>query len=166
MTNDPYATPSASGYETLHAGGGLVSQAAIQQLVGTRPWVIFFAVMMFIGSGFLVLGALGMAMMGGMSSITSSRSATPFPAGIGFALAAVYLVLAVVYVFPGVKLVQYASAISRLVRTRQESDLVMALDRQRSFWKLVGIMMIVMIGLYVLFIIGVVLSGVAAASRF
>lgn len=30
MTNDPYATPSASGYETLHAGGGLVSQAAIQ----------------------------------------------------------------------------------------------------------------------------------------
>ena len=166
MTNDPYATPSASGYETLHAGGGLVSQAAIQQLVGTRPWVIFFAVMMFIGSGFLVLGALGMAMMGGMSSIVSSRSATPFPAGIGFALAAVYLVLAVVYVFPGVKLVQYASAISRLVRTRQESDLVMALDRQRSFWKLVGIMMIVMIGLYVLFIIGVVLSGVAAASRF
>lgn len=166
MTNDPYATPSASGYETLHAGGGLVSQAAIQQLVGTRPWVIFFAVMMFIGSGFLVLGALGMAMMGGMSSIASSRSATPFPAGIGFALAAVYLVLAVVYVFPGVKLVQYASAISRLVRTRQESDLVMALDRQRSFWKLVGIMMIVMIGLYVLFIIGVVLSGVAAASRF
>ena len=165
MTNDPYATPSVSGYESMHAAGGLVSEAAIQQLVGTRPWVIFFAVMMFIGSGFQVLGALGMAMMGGRSSMAGSRGASPFPAGIGFAIAAVYLVLAIVYVFPGVKLVQYAGAISRLVRTRQESDLVMALDRQRSFWKLVGILMIVMMALYFLVIIGAVLSGVAAASR-
>lgn len=74
---------------------------------------------------------------------------------IGF----IYLVLAVLYFFPALKLTQYASRIASLRESHSEQDLVSALDAQRSFWAFVGIMAIVTIGLYLL---GILIAIVAA----
>ncbi len=171
METDPYSSPAENPSGSNLASAGLVSAAAVQQLAATKPWVRFISVMTFIGAGFMSLGAAGMAMMGAMGVTgamgASSRNqvANPFVGGMGFGVAALYMVLAIVYLFPGVKLWKYVTAIAELIRTGRDEDLVAALNQQRSFWKFMGIMMIIMICLYILATVGVVIVGVAAAMK-
>jgi len=171
MITDPYATPT-----TIPYGGessfppGLVSVAAVQQLAATKPWVMFISIMTFIGAGFTLLAALGMFFAGfAMNTADMSKATQSNPAfGIfGFAgLGAIYVVLAFGYIYAGVKLWKYASAIGSLLQTGSEADLVAALNQQRSFWKFVGILTIIMIVISLVSIVGVaVAAGVAAASH-
>ncbi len=74
------------------------------------------------------------------------------PAFIGV----IYIIFGVIYFIPTFKLNQYASKIKLLVHAPSEKNLVEALDKQRSFWKVVGIFMILTIALYILAIIGIV----------
>jgi hypothetical protein len=137
---NPYAPPQAAfdqppGLEALEAGA--VPDIIVEKLRGTRPWVIFLAIVGFLGAGFL--GLVGMLMLG-MGSLGTGASAK-IPAALGL----VYIVPAIVMVFPSVGLLRYGSAIGRLVRDPRMERLIVALDLQRSFWKLVGILTAAMI---------------------
>lgn len=161
MESDPYSTPAASSFDG--SGVGLVSVAAVEQLAATKPWVRFVSVMIFIGAGFLLLMAALMGVMGGTLAKSASATGNPFGNWMGYALMAVYAVMAAVHIVPGVKLWKYANSIAVLLQTGRDEDLVAALNRQRSFWKLVGIMILVIIALYVVgIIVGVVFAGMSA----
>lgn len=169
MESNPYTTPVVSGERIdLFAGSGLVSGAAIQKLAGTKPWVRLLSVISFIASGFMLLGAGSLVLMGTVSSIAASgRTGSALPASFGIAIAIAYAVFALIYLYPGVKLWKYANSIARLMHTQSEVDLVDALDQQRGFWKFIGIMVAIIIGLYivamVLMVVGV--AGMAAFRR-
>jgi len=153
MNTDPYSAPRSDPHDpSILAEAGMVSAAAVAQLAATKPWVRFISVIMFVGVGFMLMAAAGMAMVavvGGMGHL-GNQANNPLSGPMGFGVIAFYVALSIVYVYPGVKLWKYASSIAMLIRTGRNADLVAALNQQRSLWKFVGILMIVVIVLYVI----------------
>lgn len=158
---NPYAPPTSPYAQAPAmappAPGGAVSEQSVEMLRQTRPWVMLMGVLCFIGSAFMLLGGLGMMAMGAMASATAKSSAAPMALGV------IYIPLAGLYVYPGLKLTKYGGAIGRLLQSRAPADLDAALLEQKSFWKFAGITTVVMIVLYIVLIIGMMAVGVGTA---
>jgi len=160
---NPYTPPRAEAgnyapYPQSNAGAPGVADTAIELLRQTRPWVQFISILCFLGSAFMLMASAGMFLAGAVGG-TSKTEAYPV-AMVG----AIYLPLAAVYIYPGIKLWSFASAISRLIVTRSASDLENALRHQKSFWKFSGISAIALMLLYVVIIAGIVLYSVMKAT--
>lgn len=167
--SNPYIASSTAIFSDHQSGSSQITAEVVRQLSGTRPWVRFISIMVFIGAGFMVLAGLGMLVFGviggaAMSKVGAGSSEGAMVAGIPVLMAVIYLVLAVIYIFPGVKLWKYASRIAELEASGSAESLAAALGEQRTFWKFVGIVAIIMISLYLLVIVGAVIASVAAAS--
>ncbi|MFT3767907.1 MAG: hypothetical protein QM820_20855 [Minicystis sp.] len=151
--DNPYLPPQSAGvdYSSGDAApdSGEVPAPIVDLLRQTRPWVMFLAILGFIGTGLMALVGLGMLGMGKMGNL---------PAGVGF----VYIVLAVIYLFPAVRLLRYASSIGLLLRDPRMERLRVAIESQKSFWKLVGIMTAIIVALYPIAIVIGVFVAVAA----
>jgi hypothetical protein len=160
---NPYSPPAASPapypgvsppYEAPSTAGA-VSDLAVEMLRQTRPWVMFLAILSFIACALMIVMGLLMTGIGLMA---------PGPAGakgIQAMVGIVYLPFGFLYIYPGIKMWMYGSAIGRLVATRAPGDLEAALLQQKSFWKFSGIAAIVMVGLYILIFIGAIAVGIA-----
>ena len=166
MNNDPYTSPLADPFGSTSGMSAGVSAAAVRQLEATKPWVRFFSVLIFIGAGFMLLAAAGLAIVGtvGAAAGSGKGAMAGMRGGMGIVIAVVYAALAFVYIFPGLKLWKYANAIAALLGSGSEADLVDALDQQRAFWRFMGIVAIVVLSIYVLVIAGVVVTSVVAAA--
>lgn len=146
----PYGTPSADPAATQNTR---VSDLAIDMLRRTKGWVKFLSILGFIGSGFMILGAIGIFSMG-----------NTIGGGFGVGIGVIYLAMSALYIYPCVLLWQYGSSINKLMQSRESIDLETALDKQRGFWKFVSIMAIIIISVYlmmILFFIGLGASGLA-----
>jgi hypothetical protein len=80
-------------------------------------------------------------------------------------MGAMYLLMAVFYVYPAIKLWSYGSRIGKLKSSLSVADLNASLHEQRRFWKFTGIVVIIMMIIYLLFVVGLVAAGAMAASR-
>lgn len=164
---DPYKAPEAT-LETKPASRPTdlsITENMIAALKRTRPWVFFLSILGFIGAGFMALAGLTMLGMGIVgSSIGNDADGLPIAASIG--MSAMYIVMAVVYVIPCVFLIKYAIAIGRIDLGGAEA-IEDALERQKTFWRTLGIMVLVLMGLYVfamvLVIVGAVIYGASRA---
>jgi hypothetical protein len=169
MENNPYAAPVDQRHQASTGFGSMVPPDAVEMLAKTKPWVRFISVITFIGAGFMLLAGGVMTLAGGgiFAAASSSGGMPPALAGsMGAILAGFYVFLAIVYIYPGVKLWKYASAIGRLIQSGSEEDLVAALKQQKSFWKFVGIVFLAMLVIYIVTIIGVaVFAAFGAASK-
>lgn len=162
----PYQTPqSPNSLAQTMTHGGDVSAIAISHLVRTRKWVRLCSVLGFIGSALMLLGSLGMMVTGGAVSSASRLQGSAFGAGFMIGMAVMYIVIAFLYIYPSLRLWQYASSITGLENGRTSFDLEAALDRQRSFWKYVGIMITVTLVVYAVVIVIVVIGAVASGMR-
>jgi len=168
VINNPYASPAlTASYGSPDPGmpyrtddRAEVSDAAVEMLRQTKPWVTFLSVMAFIGSGLMLLGGGAMMLMGAIAGGSGNAGALP-----SAALGAIYIPLAFLYIYPALKLWGFSSAIGRLLGTRASMDLEMALAQQKSFWKFAGIMTIVMMVLYALVFVGAIVVGIAAGRH-
>ncbi len=156
--NSLYAPPNSAVSPVYHQTGQ-VPPGSIQALRETRPWVLLLAILGMLGTGLMLLGGLGMLLMG-----ASASRATGMPAGMMAGMAILYLFIAVLYLYPIIKLFKYASAISRLNHSGAASDMEDALRQQKSFWKFVGIAAILVIVVYIIVIAVVGVGAVRAAS--
>jgi hypothetical protein len=86
------------------------------------------------------------------------------PAGMMAGLGIVYLVLALLYIFPALYLLKYSSSIGRFVGSGRAGDLEDALQQQRKFWKFVGVLAIVMMVMFVLGMIAAIAIPVFMAG--
>ena len=137
----------------------------INHLVRTRGWVRLCSVLGFISSALMILAGLAMLLGGAASSTLANKSSSSiYGSGMMAGMGIFYLVFSILYIFPSLRLWQYASSISNLESSQQTLDLETALDRQRSFWKFVGIMITVTIILYIVAIAVFTIGAVAAAS--
>ncbi len=75
-----------------------------------------------------------------------------------------YLLLSGLYIYPGIKLWKYGSIIGRLLGSRTEFDLQLALKEQRAFWKFTGIAVIAIAVLTFIAMIFSAVVGVGAAG--
>jgi hypothetical protein len=110
----------------------------------TRPWVRFMSIMVFIGAGFAALCGLSMFLLEATGDMVATKNEAflGVPGG-GFLLGLLYLVLAVVYIAPGIFLSRYATAIKALDSTQTSQALEKALKYQKSFWRYVGILTVI-----------------------
>lgn len=153
---DAYAPPR-SVVRDVAGGSGLMTERVVASLRKTRPWVLFIAILGFIGAAFTLVASIPMFLGGGMMGMSgmdgldagAGLAGTGFMIGIG----AMYLLLAVIYFIASLYLLRYANAIKRAVNGLNASDLEVALDAQASFWKLVGILSIVSIVLMIVFMV-------------
>ena len=138
---------------------GPVTEEMVQHLRDTKPWVRFLSIMMFIGSGLMILGALFMLLAGAISR--------DLGAVFGAMMAFVYILLAALYIYPSLMLFKYASSIQSLVRDRNPRSMTDALGYQKAFWRFAGILTMVMLCVYALVLIVLMFVGIAGlASRF
>jgi hypothetical protein len=141
---NPYAAPTT---EVTRSNEGQDSVALLGQ---TRPWVLAMSIMMFLGSAFMLLASALVL----MTTLALDSKMSP-------ALSLVYLPFGVLYIYPAVKLLSYASAISRVMRSGAASDFEAALRHQKSFWKYCAIATLVLIASYFVFVIGLAFFTVA-----
>lgn len=143
---NPYAPSESSviGNTFSYAHGhGQVPAEAVEALRQTRPWVLLLAILGSIATGLMVLGGVSIAIF----SASSAGGATMIGMAFG------YLIVALLYIYPILKLFRYSGAISRLVRSGSSADLVDALRHQKSFWRFIGIITCVLVVLYLLIIV-------------
>ncbi len=130
----PHTAPAAHSFDGS-APAEQVSEATVQLLHQTRPWVLFFSVIMFLGSAFSLLnGTITLCILGSRGGYGVSP---------GLLMVFVYVPMSVLYVYPAKKLYGYGTAIGRLTASRQVSDLEAALGEQKAYWKFLGILTIV-----------------------
>ena len=154
-----------SGVEATAGMVGLTPRAQ-QYLDETRPWVQFISIWTFVMAGFMVLGGLGLlaaSVLGGLAA----RNQTGFGAfgsviGGGL-LALLYVVLAFVYIAPGLYLSRYARAIAHLRAKASAAALEDALKHQKSFWRYAGIVMAIGLVVAIVVMVVAVAAGVIAA---
>lgn len=128
----------------------MVSENMIGSLNATRPWVKFLAILGFVFTGLAILGGLGM--MAAFSLVPAKQG---MPGFFGPVFGLIYILMGVfMYLIPCLYLLRYGQAIDGIPVSGQAA-LEQALDKQKSFWKYVGILSIVLIVLYVLVLLGV-----------
>ena len=146
--SSPYTTTAANAASS----GGAVSANVLEALRGTKGWVKLVGVLLFIGAAFTVIAAVGMTV--GMGMMGSQKGAMPF--GVAVLIGLVYVALAAIYIFLGLYLVKCAGAIGRLLTDVQVTTLGEALQYQRKFWRLAGILVLISLVLAVLGIVAAI----------
>lgn len=150
------STPAVSLYGSASGGAGdIAAPSTVAMLAATKPWVRFLSVVVWLGIAIMLILAVCMAII----------STQPMPRGVArgvfMIFAAAYGSFAFLYILPAIKLWKYASRIGSLVETRSGTALDAALNEQRGFWKVIGVMTIIMIFLMLAAIMG---SAVLASN--
>jgi hypothetical protein len=154
---DPYKAPQASLDAPAPATTSAEVPASVVLLLDqTRPWVKLVSVLFFIALGLMVLGLIIVVTVMGASGKLGPTGMSAF---IPFAI------MMLLYVLPTVYLWQYAGHIRRLKAGGGWPALQDALASQKSFWKYIGILAIVVMGLYLLAIVGGGMFGALRSGR-
>lgn len=133
--------PPGTAVDDVQRGGGAVTAAMVEALRGTKGWVLFIGILLFIAAVFM--GLAGLMMVVGMGIAGLADEGMPGGTAVMAGMGVLYLISAAIYIFMGLYLVQYAGACSKVVKDAQAGDLEAALDHQRKFWKLGGIMALI-----------------------
>jgi hypothetical protein len=144
-----YAPPRAVVADISKAGSG-ITDTMLTHLRATRPWTLLVAVVLIIFAVFMLLGTAGI-ILGGLA-VSMGAKGVGESLAIFLVLGIVYGVGAVTYMLMGIYLAKYSSAISTVVMTGHAQDMTQALEQQRKFWKLAGIITLVMTVLTVIWI--------------
>ena len=148
---NPYQAPLADGEHAPPAEGHWDEEEVPPRILDlfrqARPWVIFLAIVGFASSGLMIIAGLWFMTASAQTKLTGYL-------GIGYA------VLGALYLLPSLLLFQYGSSIGRLVRSGDMYGLADAVGQQKSFWKLVGVLTLVLIGGYALVLLGAAVIGV------
>ena len=149
--------PSAHG--GTQGSGGEVAPGIVTILGSTKPWVRFLAVLGFLGLGMLVLGAVAILLIP-----EGPAGTVPFAARL--AASFIYLLSGLLQLPAILSLNRYASRIAGLVASRNTADLEEALRAQNSFWRYVGILVLVMMILSALgTVAAIVIVGAGILTR-
>ena len=85
-------------------------------------------------------------------------------AGFGAVQGRMFLVMAAFYLVPSYFLLRYGQEIGRFLRHSGVRELERAITAQKSFWKLVGIITLVVTALYAVLILVIVVMAVAGIA--
>lgn len=136
----------------MQVTANMLTDGMLDSLRRTRPWVIFLAILGFIFTAFMIVA--GIWMIAAFSIIGSMPVQQPLPRffgpAFGLGIGAAEIVAAVfMYLLPCIILFRYGSAIGRMAPGNIQLAVEDALTRQKSFWKYLGILMIVLLVLRV-----------------
>ena len=150
MTNQ-YNPPLSNVADVSRPSTAGITDTMLDAMRGTKPWVLLIGIVLIISAVFMVLGTFGIMMAG-----TIGKEALGTEAGALLGVGAMYAVMSIIYIMMGIYLFKYSSAIGRLLDSSSAVDMEEALNSQRKFWKVAGIITAVMLVLMVLGIIAAI----------
>lgn len=139
-------------------GPGPLSEL-VRVLTDTKPWLRFFAVLLFICCGLMVVGGLISIIAGLGTSIPGSMIFT-------LIIGLLYMAIGLLYLFPGMHLNNAANAIRDLELNSSPQAVAMPLIHQYKYWRFIGILTIVAMVLGVLFMLIAIGVGLSVMNRF
>jgi len=134
----------------------------IDPLRRTRPWMKFVAIVGFVDSGFAALGALMMMASFSVLPVPAERQAVPH--GLFILMGLMYLVAAGLAFVPSLLLFRYAMSLDRIEQNGTLEKLATAMERQHTFWKFMGICLIIGICLGILGTIAMIAFSFSMAA--
>ena len=148
-TENPYKSPEAPVAQTPVEEGKLTSKM-LQYLNDAAPWTKFMGVLGYILTGFMALGAIGVFIGGSVA-----------PQALGFAaFAAPTAVTSLIVGALTFFLARFSFRVGKQIRAYSGSgrpeDLEEAFRNNRTLWKLIGILSVVLLAITVL---GMILPG-------
>jgi len=120
------------------------------------------SILSFVGSGMMILLGFVIVLASVWGGFGTTRSNSPISGLAGVFTGLFYMAMAFLYIAPGVFLHRYAGAIRELKRAGTADALEAALKHQKSFWRYMGIMSAIGIGLVIIAIV----AGIALAFVF
>jgi hypothetical protein len=126
-----------------------ITSHMVDSMRSTRPWALFISILGFISVGFMLLAAIAIMVLGSVLP----QELDGFPAVL---MGIMYIIMSFFYLVPSIYLFRYASAIASFLDTMSESEMESALSYQKSFWKFVGILGIIMIACAILGVIAAI----------
>lgn len=143
MTTGPAPVPAQQlSYVAPGVEAVVLTPRALELLRQTRPWVQFIGLVLLVVSALVI----AVAAVGGVLMVVQQEPAHAIP----FVL---YLVVALLYLFPGIYLRRYAARLRDALNLRDSGHLEAAMEAQKSFWRLVGVLTAIVVGLYALVIV-------------
>lgn len=151
-------------FSTLGSATSLSPDDA-DQIHATAKWARLVAILGFVFLGILLIVGLTMgSFLGRVLAMNAAMTGQvmPFdPTMIGLLYGVVFLVAVVIYFFPTLFLYQYATRTLRALRGGFDAQqFSQGVGAQRSFFAYIGILMIILVGLYA---IGGIFIGIAMA---
>lgn len=141
--------------EVIEVKDGLtLSNKELAFLKEAAKWANFLAILGFIGIGFMVIFAFFASAL--FAFLPSSQTIPGFMGGL---FTVVYLILAAIYFFPVYYLYGFASRTKKAIIFSDNTAISKAFEFLKSHYKFIGILYIVLMGLYVL-------GGIFAAIGF
>jgi len=126
-----------------------LSPAGVGYLLETAKWTKFLSILGFIGIGLMVIGGL-------VVSTTMSQ----FAGGQAAVMGVVYVIMSAIYFFPILYLYKFSNDLKEALNRSNGSQLELALGNLKSHYKFIGILTIVLLGIYLLVFL---FAGAAAA---
>ncbi len=128
-----------------------ITEEARAGLKTAASWSYFLAILGFVGIGFMALAGIAMIVMSGFMSDMMQQADSPFPFPF-WMFSFFYLVLAGLYFFPVLYLFKFANLMKAALRDTDNRNLTESIINLGRHYKFLGIMVIVLIGLYVVMI--------------
>jgi len=117
-------------------------------LAQTKPWVRFLSVLGFIGTGLAVIVFLVGSVGGGVAP-GPMELIIMVPMGVLF------------YLVPSILLWRYANRINDFLGAANPASFSTALTAQKSFWKYLGILALIIVAIYgVMFVVGGLIAAI------
>lgn len=131
-------------------------------LAETSKWAKFLAILGFIFCGLIILVAIFAGSI--LSSMVSRYGGDTMPGFGGAFISIIYILVALLYFFPCLYLFRFATKMQVALKNNDQEILVGSFKNLKSCFRFVGILTIVVLSLYVLFLIFVII-GLATVSR-
>ncbi|MDR2409106.1 MAG: hypothetical protein LBE13_13465 [Bacteroidales bacterium] len=133
-----------------------VTENAKAYLSTAASWAKFWAIIMFIGVGFIALCGLLIITVG--SSLPSM-----WPSGYFTLTGLFYVGFAVIMFFPALYLLRFSQKTQEALANNDAQVLAVSFQNMKSYWKFIGILSIIVIALCIIFIPIVAITSAVAA---
>lgn len=135
-----------------------ITPESVAYLATTAKWTKFLSILGFVFSGFLLTAGLVLSVFfGSVSSQLESTTKLPF-FNTSF-IGVIYLVIALIYIWPVIYLNNFSNYATRAVQTGNTEKLTSAMLSLKRLFKYMGILMIIMLVIYLIAMVAVVVAG-------
>jgi hypothetical protein len=150
IIEEPIAAPAPEPED----GGMYLTGMTIYDLNRAAKWAKFIAIFGFVCAGLLAIVAL---FISSIFSMIAAYSSTPIPAAMGGFLSVVYLIIAALIFVFNLFLYQFANRTITGLAIKHAETVERGIHRLQSYFKAMGIMLIIELGLFALcFVFGVI----------
>jgi hypothetical protein len=151
--------------QTAPKSGMELTEEAQGYLLEAGKWAYFLSIIGFIICGLVLLAAIfAGSLFTRIAQMQPENATAALMAGAGGFVTFFYLLIDVIYFFFSLYLYQFGSKIKQSIKLSDSDYLTRSLGKLKSFFKLWGIITIVVITIYVLIFFIVIVVGIGAAT--